>query len=66
MTQPNWLQVLVWRIRFTAYGQRKTRWGWLLWWSRSSTWDQWWDTKLGFNCHEDSAQEEIWAAANIG
>lgn len=54
---------LIWRIRFTIYGQRKTRWGWLLWWEWSdSAADDFYDDALGFSDHKHAVRENIYDA----
>lgn len=54
---------LAWRLRYTIYGQRKTGWGWRLWWEWSATdVDEWDDAKCGLADYRYAAQEEIYAA----
>lgn len=54
------MKTLLWRIRFTIYGQSKTGWGLRLWWDCSSCAAEY--IADGFS-PSDAALEEIGAAS---
>lgn len=58
------LKALIWRLKFTWRGQRRTRWGWSLWWNWSQAWPEYYDDKWGFADPSDAVAEEMWASAN--
>ncbi len=54
---------LMWRLRYTAYGQRKTHWGWLLWWQMSgSEIENHAEEGSPLGCVEYAVNESIWSA----